>query len=94
MITLFGRYLIKIFSSKKYYNAYLKSLELEDYDIEYLPNSKLIGNNYYVYYRRKCSDDLYERLIIPFYWHSDATSFKTEYTTFRELKLREYCHVI
>lgn len=91
MITLFGRYLIKIFSSKKYYNAYLKSLELEDYDIEYLPNSKLIGWNYYVHYRKKGSDDPHERLKIPFYHKSDATNFKTVYNTFREMKLREYC---
>lgn len=69
----------------------MKSLELEDYDIEYQSPAKFIGNNFYVYYRRKGSDEPYERLTIPFYWYGDIIDFEINYTTFRELKLREYC---
>lgn len=98
-MTLLERYLVKIFSSKEYYNAYLKTSNIENCKVVYkedIPFERWVnkeGNTHYnnfLYYKRKGIDNEFIRLNIPFEWSGTASDFRNNFDYYRELMIREY----
>lgn len=87
IIILIKKYLIKIFNTSLYYEAWLYAQDFENYDLEFV-----LDYGFYttVSYRKKGSQDSFIQHYHKFYYKSDARDFVSENQKLHDILILEY----